>query len=53
MCNHDRKIPYYYGPMNIEMMEDINNRSLNYGGLRKTPDLPESFCLDCLEDIYY
>lgn len=52
MCNHENAKPYYYGYMSYEIMNDINNGFIYYGGMHKTDDLPSYFCKDCLEDIW-
>ena len=50
MCEHLNKKPYYYGYMTSEFIKDTSG--MVYGGYKKLPDLPDYFCIDCLEDIF-
>ena len=50
-CDHELK-PIVYGYMYGDMISQINNYDVMYGGMRKTSDSPEWFCIRCLEDIY-
>lgn len=51
-CTHDNKKPYVYGYMTSDFIKNNWDPSEHYGGYRKTADMPESFCPDCLEDLY-
>ena len=50
-CDHELK-PIVYGYMYGDMISQINNYDVMYGGMRKASDSPEWFCIRCLEDIY-
>lgn len=52
MCTHYNMRPYYYGYLTPEAMQEINNGFIWYGSTRKTSELPDYFCPDCLEDIF-
>lgn len=52
MCKHFNMKPYYYGYLTDSLMQDIHNGMVWYGGNRKTEELPDYFCPDCLEDIF-
>lgn len=44
--------PYYYGYLTYEVMKDLDNGFIWYGGMRQQSDMPDYFCPDCLEDIF-
>lgn len=52
MCNHDNMKPYYYGSLRPDIMEQVNEGTMYYGGMRQYSDSPIYFCKDCLEEIY-
>ena len=51
-CTHENKKPYVYGYMSSEFIKQNWDPTEYYGGYRKTADMPEYFCPDCLEDLY-
>ena len=34
------------------VIEEVNEQNMYYGGLRAELDSPTYFCLDCLEDLF-
>lgn len=51
-CKHEDKRPYVYGYMSSDFIKQNWDPTEHYGGYRKTADMPEYFCPDCLEDLY-
>jgi hypothetical protein len=51
-CEHDNKKAYVYGYMSSDFIQAQWDGMQPYGGHRKTAEMPEYFCPDCLEDLY-
>jgi len=50
-CDH-QLTPIVYGYMHGHMISQLNNHEVMYGGMTKTSNSPEWFCIKCLEDVY-
>jgi hypothetical protein len=50
-CDH-QLVPIVYGYMHGEMISQLNNHDVMYGGMIKTSTSPEWFCIRCLEDVF-
>ena len=50
-CDH-KLIPILYGYMHGEMISQLNNHEVMYGGMRRSSDSADWFCIKCLEEIY-
>jgi hypothetical protein len=51
-CDH-QLVPIVYGYMNGEIICQLQNYEVMYGGMIKASDSPEWFCKKCLEDVYF
>ncbi len=50
-CDHDL-VPIVYGYMYGDNLDNLNNNSVIYGGVRKQSGSPDWFCMNCLEEVY-
>ena len=49
-CDH-QLVPIVYGYMYGEVINQLNNNEIIYGGIKKSTGSSEWFCMKCLEDI--
>jgi hypothetical protein len=50
-CDH-KLVPIVYGYMYGNIINQVNNNEVIYGGTRKLSGSPDWFCMTCLEDVY-
>ena len=50
-CDH-QLVPIVYGYMHGDMISQLNNHEVMYGGSRRASDSPDWFCIKCLDEVY-
>jgi hypothetical protein len=50
-CDH-QLVAIVYGYMHGEMISQLNKHEIMYGGMRKSADSADWFCIRCLEDVF-
>ena len=50
-CDH-QLVPIVYGYMHGEMISQLNNHEVMYGGSRRESGSADWFCTRCLEEVY-